>query len=178
MNNAKVQSGIATIPENETETVVELKHPVNLEQAFIVPGGSVFGGGSSGGDSTFWDARLVLVDNKHLSVKRAYLSAYKAEVSWQVVYWGEPEPEPEKEIDWENDIDWAKVPMDTEVLVSDCDTAWKKRYFLRYLPDAKRYKAFGSGNKSSKAYDICDWAHCQLANDDDIEKYRKVNANG
>ena len=159
--------------------MVELKHPVDMGRAFIVSSGSINGYDSSYSSSSYWHARLALTDRKHLSIKRAYPSVYEAEVSWQVVYWGdveqEPESESEPEIDWENDIDWEKVPMDTEVLVSDCDTAWEKRYFLCYLPDTKRYKTFGSGGKSSKAHDICDWVHCQLANLEDIEKYKKVN---
>lgn len=179
MINAKVQHGVAIIPKDKKEVIVELKHAVNLKQAFIVPGGSIFGGDGYNG-SYFWDVRIALVDNKHMSIKRAYPSAYTAEVSWQVVYWGEPEPEQEDEpeiIDWDNDIDWTKVPMDTEVLVSNCDTSWKKRYFLCYLPDTKRYRTFGYGEASSKAYSISGWARCQLANDEDIEKYKKVKDN-
>lgn len=175
MIDAKVQHGIAIIPKNEREIVIELEHSVNLEQAFIALGGSI--GGSGLASPSNWDARLVLTDSKHLSIKRAYPSSYEAEVAYQVVYWGEPdkpEQEPEKEIDWENDIDWEKVPMDTEVLVSDRGTDWKKRYFLCYLPDTKRYRTFGYGEASSKAYSIGGWSDCQLVNDEDIEKYRKV----
>lgn len=97
MINAKVQHGIAIIPAEQKEIVVELKHPVDMERAFIAPGGSIIGAGISG-DSDFWDARFALVDNKHLSIKRAYPSSYPAEVSWQVCLLGgtEQAPEPEK----------------------------------------------------------------------------------
>ena len=81
--DVKVQRGVAIIPEDETTLVVELKQKVNPDKAVVLFGGSICG--SSDGYSGDWDARLVLLDSKHIEVKRVYPSAYTAEVAWQVV---------------------------------------------------------------------------------------------
>lgn len=82
----------------------------------------------------------------------------------------------EPEIDWDNDIDWEHVPVDTDVLVSDsCGMELRLRKFVVYLPNTfgKKYIAFANGAAQSDANDVCDWAYCKLANPEDIEKYRK-----
>lgn len=176
MINAKVQSGITIIPKNEKEIVVELEHPVNLNQAFIVPGGSIYGHGGYG-YSNDWDARLVLVGSKHLSIKRAYPSAYETEVAWQIVYWGEPEqeqaPGPEQEIDWDNDIDWERVPVDTAVLIrDDLEEDWEEASFCCSVPE--KYMVFNEGYTSGEAVTATFYNYCKLANPEDVEKYKKV----
>lgn len=177
MIDAKVQHGIAIIPEKEKEIIVELEHAVNLEQAFIVPGGSIYGHDSGASHSNGWDARIALVDSTHLSIKRAYPSMYKAEVAWQVVYWGEPEqeqePEPEVEIDWENDIDWRCVPIDAKVSVSEDGKLWCERYFCAYVQN-NGYIAFSNGFSSEDAINVNMWKYCKLVNTEDVEKYKKV----
>lgn len=176
MVNVRVQRGIAIFPENEKEIVVELKHPVDMERAFIVSSGSIYGYSNGAYDSNSWDARLALVDSKYLSIKRAHPSVYEAEVSWQVVYWGEPEleePEPEKEIDWDNDIDWEKVPMDTEVLVrDDLEEDWEEAFFCCSVPE--KYMIFDEGYTSGEAVTATFYNYCKLANPEDIEKYKKA----
>lgn len=79
----KVQRDVAIIPPNELEVVVELKTPINLEKSVILVGGSICNSNSH--RSHYWDARLELVDGKHIIVKRAYTSLSPAEVSWQVL---------------------------------------------------------------------------------------------
>ena len=81
--DVKVQRGVAIIPEDETTLVVELKQKVNPDKAVVLFGGSIYG--SCNYHSYYWDARLVLLDSKHIEIKRAYQSAYTAEVAWQVV---------------------------------------------------------------------------------------------
>lgn len=80
----KVQRGVAIIPEDETTLVVELKQKVNPDKAVVLFGGSICGS-SYNYASSYWDARLVLLDSKHIEVKRAYPFAYTAEIAWQVV---------------------------------------------------------------------------------------------
>lgn len=82
--DVNVQRGVAIIPEEETTLVVELKQKVNPDKAVVLFGGSICGSRYNY-DSSYWDARLVLLDSKHIEVKRAYPSAYTAEVAWQVV---------------------------------------------------------------------------------------------
>lgn len=176
--NVKVQHGVTIIPEKQKEVIVELEHSVNREQAFIAPGGSIYGCDSYSGSSDYWDARLALVDSKHLSIKRAYPSSYEAEVAWQVVYWGEPaeqkeESEPEHEIDWDNDIDWSCVPVDTAVLVrDDLEEDWEEASFCCSVPE--KYMVFDEGYTSGEAVTATFYNYCKLANPEDVEKYKKV----
>lgn len=72
MINAKVQHGIAIIPAEQKEIVVELKHPVDMERAFIAPGGSIIGAGISGelrllGCSVCFSRQQASVNQKSLS---------------------------------------------------------------------------------------------------------------
>lgn len=82
--DVKVQRGVAIIPEDETTLVVELKQKVNPDKAVVLFGGSIYGTNINN-YSNRWDARLVLLDSKHIEIKRAYPSEYTAEVAWQVV---------------------------------------------------------------------------------------------
>lgn len=80
--------------------------------------------------------------------------------------------------DPEKDIDWAKVPVDTPVIV--WNVAEKcKRYFSKKLYDAGfDFETFANG-KTSWTADGCEyegWPHCNLYRPEDIEKYRKKEA--
>ena len=87
----------------------------------------------------------------------------------------------EPEIDWDNDIDWRRVPADTNVLVKDKDCEnWVPRRFAVYLPRVEyKYQAFCvfSGLRGiavrENAESLNGWRYCKLANAEDIEKYRK-----
>lgn len=79
----KVQRGVAIIPQDESEVVVELDAPVNPEKTVVIFGGSIYGYDSTG--SAYWDARLDLIDEQHVKATRSYPSFYTAEVSWQVL---------------------------------------------------------------------------------------------
>lgn len=166
----KVQRGVAIIPEKETTVTVELKKAVNPERAVVLHGGS----GGGGGNSNYWDARIVLLDSKHIEIKRAYNLGFIAEVAWQVVEVipdGEPQ-EPEKE----KEIDWAKVPADTPVLVGDLENEdWEKRYFAFYVPVSvkRRFAAWYDGNKSTNNVDCRLWKYCKLAPEVDPTPYYK-----
>ena len=173
----KVQRGVAIIPENKTTVTVELKKAVNPERAVVLHGGSIYG--FITGNSNYWDARIVLLDSKHIEVKRAYPSIYTAEVAWQVVEVipdGEPQ-EPEKE----KEIDWTKVPVDTPVLVRD-DVASDlvERHFVAYLPNRVGHKFAVFNNCSicnqvsqEEAVGIDYYYECKLADSVDPTPYYK-----
>lgn len=82
--DVKVQRGVAIIPRDKIEVVVELKNPVNPEKSIGLFGGSICGLGYSNYFS-HWDARIDLIDGQHIKVTRAYPSIFPAEVSWQVL---------------------------------------------------------------------------------------------
>lgn len=82
--------------------------------------------------------------------------------------------------DPEKDIDWAKVPVDTPVLVWNSERE-AKRYFCQKI-NRKCFETFvnGSTSWSSFSNDIFmrkeHWPHCKLYRPEDIEKYRKKEA--
>lgn len=82
----RVMRGTTTIPDGKGEIIVELDHEVNPETTVIVPCGSIYdGNGSISTDYPgYWDARLELLDSKHLLIKRGW-SYWRVEVSWQLV---------------------------------------------------------------------------------------------
>lgn len=80
----KVTRKTTIIPDGKYELIVELEREVNPETTIIVPCGSIGGGGSNAGNPGYWDARLELLDNKHLLIKRGW-NYWSAEVSWQLV---------------------------------------------------------------------------------------------
>lgn len=166
----KVQRGVAIIPESETTITVELKKAVNPEKAVVLHSGSIYGFNSNNSNSCSWDAQIVLLDSKHIEVKRAYHSGFLAEVAWQVVEVipdSEPQ-EPEKE----REIDWAKVPVDTPVLVRDSEEAnWKERCFAFYAPVDTTYR-FAAWHETDKS-DCCLWKYCKLAPEVDPTPYYK-----
>lgn len=76
-------------------------------------------------------------------------------------------------IDWNKDIDWEKVPVDTPVIVWSSDNCSYNRYFSG-IKDG-RFSAYSDGRTSwsSITDNICYWNHCKLYRLEDVEKYRK-----
>lgn len=74
--------------------------------------------------------------------------------------------------DPEKDIDWAKVPVDTPVIVWNTDEEYR-RYFSG-IKDG-RFSAYPDGRTSWSSIigNIRYWNHCKLYRSEDIEKYRK-----
>lgn len=77
--------------------------------------------------------------------------------------------------DWDKDIDWEKVPVDTPVLVWNTGEEYR-----RYFCEIKRagsciFRTFAIGKTSWTAEEVdhADWEHCKLYRQEDIEKYRK-----
>lgn len=174
----KVQHGLSSIPENETTIIVELEKAVNLNRAFIITTGSIYGRTTENyyyNSPGYWNTRLVLLDSKHIEVKRAYPSIYEAEVAWQVIEEIDDEnktvePEPEKE------IDWTKVPVDTPVMIKDDERdSWGKRFFAFYVTvDVKsRFCTWINGNTSQSTEDFISWRFCELAPEVDPTPYYK-----
>lgn len=74
---------------------------------------------------------------------------------------------------FDKDIDWEKVPVDTPVLVWNLEDCSYKRYFSG-IKDG-RFCTYSDGRTSwsSITGNICHWNHCKLYRPEDIEKYRK-----
>lgn len=81
----------------------------------------------------------------------------------------------EPEIDWDNNIDWKRVPVDTEVLIRSSEgNEWRKGKFAIYMPNNPPYYGiFGNNEERENARYLNFYYKCKLANEDDIEKYRK-----
>lgn len=76
-------------------------------------------------------------------------------------------------IDWDKDIDWSKVPVDTPVLVWNLEGCSYKRYFSEIKNGLFSAYADGRTSWSSTTGNICSWLHCKLYRPEDVEKYRK-----
>lgn len=78
-------------------------------------------------------------------------------------------------LDPEKDIDWERVPIDTPVIVWNSDSNQNNRYFAGI--DGEYFSAYSNGSTSwsSKGNTYC-WNHCNLYRPEDIEKYRKKEA--
>lgn len=66
-------------------------------------------------------------------------------------------------------VDWANVPVDTKVLVSNNCTNWKKRYFKCYDKNTKAFVCFCNGHTSWSREVLDDglsWNYCKLAEDE------------
>ena len=70
----RVMRGTTIIPDGKYEMVVELDHEVEPATTIIVPCGSISHGITSTPTAYpgLWDARLELLDNKHLLIKRGW----------------------------------------------------------------------------------------------------------
>ena len=83
-------------------------------------------------------------------------------------------------IDPEKDIDWSKVPVDTPVLVSLNTDEEIRRYFFGKENDNEptTFRTFANGKTSWTAgeKEYAYWHHCKLYRPEDVEKYRKKEA--
>lgn len=75
-------------------------------------------------------------------------------------------------VDWNKDIDWSKVPVDTPVIVWNTDEEYR-RYFSGIKDGCFGAYADGRTSWSSITSQICYWHHCKLYRPEDVEKYRK-----
>lgn len=81
-------------------------------------------------------------------------------------------------LDSEKDIDWSKVPVDTPVIVWNTGEEYR-RYFCEIKRAGSRiFRTFAIGKTSWTAEEVdrADWEHCKLCRQEDIEKYRKKEA--
>ena len=80
-------------------------------------------------------------------------------------------------IDWDKDIDWKKVPVDTPVLVNlNTDEEIRRYFFCKENDDEPTtYRTFANGKTSWTAgeTEYAYWPHCKLYRPEDVEKYRK-----
>ena len=75
--------------------------------------------------------------------------------------------------DPEKDIDWAKVPVDTPVIVWSSGNCTYNRYFSGIKDGRFGTYADGLTSWSSITGSIVYWPHCNLYRPEDVEKYRK-----
>ena len=78
--------------------------------------------------------------------------------------------------DPEKDIDWSKVPVDTPVLVWSSGNCTYNRYFSGIKDGRFGTYADGLTSWSSITGNIVYWPHCNLYRPEDVEKYRKKEA--
>ena len=98
--------------------------------------------------------------------------SYNGSCSDEKLKWLNSEYDEPKEIDWDNDIDWDRVPVDTPVLVRGSENEpWLKEHF------AERNDQYGTWVNGTTSFTgdrrTIHWKYCQLARPEDIEKYRK-----
>ena len=87
---------------------------------------------------------------------------------YEIKKWSESEYE-------EPEVDWSKVPVDTPVLVKDCEReTWYNRYFA-YYKDGKVFVYTNGATSWSKSTNHATtfWDYAKLANEEDISKYAK-----
>ncbi len=67
----------------------------------------------------------------------------------------------------EREIDWSKVPIDTPVMVANCDEkAWTRLRFAMYLPERDcRFMCFRIAEERKTALGITFWKQCKLVED-------------
>lgn len=87
----------------------------------------------------------------------------------------------EKDFNWDHDIDWRNVPINTDVLVSDFLTGeWNQARFCIFLPecgDDYPFITFSNNKVREHATTITRWKYCKLLNKKDIEKYMYFGRN-
>ena len=74
----------------------------------------------------------------------------------------------------EPEVDWSKVPVDTPILVSDCeDGLWVKRHFARIINKKIYFYCNGATSWSAEDSEMTWWKYAKLARKEDMEKYCK-----
>lgn len=93
---------------------------------------------------------------------RAHLTCEEGLIEWLNSEYKEPE------------TNWTKVPVDTAVIVSNDEETWYNRYFARYKNNKVNTWSFGNTSWSAEdGSDFVSWAYAKLANEEDVQKYRK-----
>lgn len=67
-------------------------------------------------------------------------------------------------MDFEEVIDWSKIPVDTKVLVSNDGKKWHKRHYLEYVDNLFLHTTFidGKSEFTNNKNDKCYWRFCKL----------------
>lgn len=76
--------------------------------------------------------------------------------------------------EFNSQVDWSKVPVNTKVLVSDDGEDWHKRYFSDY--ENGKYYCFLEGGTSWSSDGISIWKYCKLAEQTILMYKRKQQA--
>lgn len=78
------------------------------------------------------------------------------------------------EMNFEEIIDWSKVPIDTKLLVSDNGETWFKRYFAKY--ENRNIYAWADGRTSFSVRnrkDVFDWKYAKLYKGNEQDALKK-----
>ena len=67
------------------------------------------------------------------------------------------------EMEFEEIVDWHKIPVDTKVLVSDDGESWYKEYFSHTLNTM--FYTFDGGTSWNNKENTIGWSYCKLAED-------------
>lgn len=73
------------------------------------------------------------------------------------------------------EIDWDRVPVDTPVMVCDFEHGdYERSHFCQYKPENSRsFICFANGRSSHTNDGVTSWFYCELAREEDVEKYKK-----
>ena len=108
-----------------------------------------------------------------VSVKYDAIPGYLQQVFAQLVTWGDEEPFDIGK--YLGIVDWANVPVDTKVLVSNDGEEWERKYFkcydklIRVNNEEHPYVCFVAGCTSwsnGAKYSEAGWKYCKLAEDE------------
>lgn len=77
------------------------------------------------------------------------------------------------EMNFEETIDWSKVPVDTKILVSDNGETWFKRYFDKYKNGKIYAWADGRTSFSARNNDVTGWKYAKLYKGNEQDALKK-----
>ena len=70
------------------------------------------------------------------------------------------------EMNFEEDIDWSKVPVDTKIIISNDNKDWNRRHFAKYENGRVYTWAWGKTSfTANNNEDVTDWEYAKLYNE-------------
>ena len=72
------------------------------------------------------------------------------------------------EMNFEEDIDWSKVPVDTKIIISNDNKDWNRRHFAKYENGRVYTWTWGKTSFTANSNeDVTDWEYAKLYNEGD-----------
>ena len=70
------------------------------------------------------------------------------------------------EMNFEEDIDWSKVPVDTKIIISNDNKDWNRRHFAKYENGRVYTWTWGKTSFTANSNeDVTDWEYAKLYNE-------------